>query len=83
MPVEYNEHTNRYELTENGYTAFAQCREDDGVFYINYVESPPELRGKGTAGRLMQGLVDIASEKNLEIKPICGYAAGWLQRHQS
>jgi len=48
---------------------------------IDYVFSPPELRGAGTAGRLMQGVADEARTRNLKITPLCGYAAAWLKRH--
>lgn len=78
----YNTALNRYELHENGHIVYANCRESDGVLYIDYVEAPHELRGTGAAGRLMQGLSDIADEKDLKMIPICGYAASWLGRHR-
>ena len=65
----------RFELIEEGETAFAAYRKGDGILTINYVESPTALRGKGTAGRLMEGVVAAARTENLKIIPICGYAA--------
>jgi predicted GNAT family acetyltransferase len=76
-----NKAASRFELAEEGYTAYADYRIDGTMLYINYVFSPPELRGKGTAGRLMEGIVDSAKTANLEIYPICGYAASWMKRH--
>lgn len=80
--LHYNGDRQRYELVENGLTVFANCREADGALYIDYVEAPPELRGTGAAGRLMQALTDMADEKSLKIIPICGYAAAWIGRHR-
>ena len=75
-----NTQKSRFELVEEGYVAYADYRRDGKTLYINYVFSPPELRGKGTAGRLMEGILAAAKADDLEIYPICGYAAAWLRR---
>jgi predicted GNAT family acetyltransferase len=79
--VTNNAAANRYELIEEGQTAFADYRREEGRLYIDYVFSPPALRGKGTSGRLMEGLAADARARGESITPICGYAAGWLKRH--
>ena len=72
---------NRFELAEAGETAFANYRLNDNMLTIPYVEAPPALRGKGTAGRLMEGVVAQARARKLKIIPICGYAVSWFRRH--
>ena len=72
----------RFELEEQGHTAYADYRRDNGVLSIKYVFSPEALRGHGTAGRLMDGIVESARAENLKILPICGYAASWLRKHK-
>lgn len=79
--VSDNAARSRYELAEDGAVAFANYRREDGVLTIPYVESPAELRGKGTAGRLMEGVVAHARAESLKIVPICGYAVSWFRRH--
>ncbi|MGN6147810.1 MAG: GNAT family N-acetyltransferase, partial [Rhizomicrobium sp.] len=37
--------------------------------------------GKGTASRLMDGVVAMAREKNYRIRPTCSYAVAWFRRH--
>lgn len=64
-----------------GHTVFANVRQTAGTLYIDYVEAPEALRGKGAASNLMQGVSDIAKAEGLEIVPICGYAAAWMRRH--
>jgi uncharacterized protein len=39
------------------------------------------LRGKGTAGRLMDGIAAIARERHYKIRPTCSYAIAWFKRH--
>ena len=48
---------------------------------LPHVEAEPPLRGKGTAGRLMQAIVDHACANQLVLEPRCYYARVWLQRH--
>jgi predicted GNAT family acetyltransferase len=72
----------RFELTENGFTAFADYRrQGDGVLAIPHVEAPVEMRGGGAAGRLMAGIVAHARAEGFRIIPSCPYASAWFQRH--
>lgn len=83
MSFSDNKAKSRFELIEEGHTAFANYRRDDNVLSIVYVEAPEELRGKGTAGRLMQQIVDTAKQESLQVHPICPYAVHWLKRHSA
>jgi hypothetical protein len=71
----------RFELIEADQTAYADYRLEGGRMIIDYVFSPPALRGAGTAGRLMEGVVAEARGRDLKITPLCGYAAAWIRRH--
>jgi predicted GNAT family acetyltransferase len=77
-----NPEKKRFELDIDGKVAFATYRREGGVLYIPHVESPPSLRGTGAAGRLMQGVTELARAQNLRIVPICSYAAAWMRRHR-
>lgn len=81
MTVIDNRNRNRFELEENGETAFANYHRNGLHVVIPHVESPPALRGKGTAGRLMEGIVEIARAEGLRITPTCSYAFTWFHRH--
>lgn len=72
----------RFELVEDGHTAYADYRRQDGRLVIPYVFSPPPLRGAGTAGRLMEGVLAAARQEGLKVTPICGYAATYIRRHK-
>ncbi|HEY1836573.1 MAG: GNAT family N-acetyltransferase [Rhizomicrobium sp.] len=76
-----NETLHRFELTEQGLTAFATYRRSADVVTIPHVEAPIALRGKGTADRLMRAIVEEARRKSFKIVPTCPYARTWFQRH--
>jgi uncharacterized protein len=72
----------RFELVEQGLTAFATYRRSGDRLVIPHVESPPPLRGKGTADRLMRAVAAYADEHALKVTPLCGYARAWFRRHR-
>ncbi len=79
--VKDNTEQRKFELVIDGSTTFANYRLDGAVLYINYVEAPEVLRGTGAAGRLMEGIVQIAKDRSYKVVPICGYAQSWFKRH--
>ncbi len=76
-----NQERNRFELEEQGLIAFADYRLVGGRLVIPHVEAPVPLRGTGTAGRLMTGLLDQARARGLKVEPLCPYAAAFIRRH--
>jgi predicted GNAT family acetyltransferase len=76
-----NAAASRFEFVEEGKLAFADYRLENGVLLLPHVEADPALRGKGTAGRLMTGVLNLARESGWKVRPICGYAAAFIQRH--
>ena len=70
----------RYEMDEQGETSYADYRLEGARLYIDYVFSPPALRGTGASGRLMTTLALEARTRGWTLTPICGYAAAWLKR---
>jgi predicted GNAT family acetyltransferase len=71
----------RFERVEEGKLAFADYRLSGNVLILPHVEADPALRGKGAAGRLMEGVLDLAKAKGWKVRPICGYAAAYIERH--
>jgi predicted GNAT family acetyltransferase len=76
-----NSERRRFELTEQGLTAFATYRQEGDRVVVPHVEAPPALRGQGTAGRLMTGVLEIIRARGQKIVPLCPYAAAFLKRH--
>jgi predicted GNAT family acetyltransferase len=80
--VRDNAAKHRFELEEQGLIAFADYNRSGDVLIIPHVEAPMALRGQGTAGRLMTGLLEIVRERGLKVVPSCPYAAVFIQRHK-
>ncbi len=80
VDVELRDTGLRYERDEAGQTTYADYRRTGDQLYLDYVFSPPALRGTGASGRLMQAISRDAHAKGLKVTPICGYAAAWLKR---
>lgn len=76
-----NSAAGRFELMQEGKLAFADYRVQDGVLVLPHVEADPALRGRGAAGRLMEGVLEVARGRGWKVMPICGYAAAYIQRH--
>ena len=71
----------RYELTVDGYLAIADYTLEGSTLAITHVFVPEELRGRGVAAQVMEGVVADAHAKKLSIVPICSYAAAYLKRN--
>lgn len=76
-----NAAAHRFELSEQGQTAFADYVVQGDVLTLPHVEAPVGLRGTGAAARLMEGLLGIVRERGQRVNPRCPYAAAYLERH--
>ena len=79
--VRDNRQLQRFELPVEDQVVFADYRRQPGRLVITYVEAPPELRGTGAAGRLMQGMMEEVRLEGIKVLPLCPYAKAWMQRH--
>ena len=75
-----NRELQRFELPVGDQVVFADYRRQPGRLVITHVEAPLNLRGKGVAGELMQGLLDQVRAAQLKVLPLCPYARAWMQR---
>ena len=80
-PVIDNVQAHRFELVENGLTAFADYHRHGARVPVPHVEAPVALQGTGATGRLMEGMVERIRADHQKIVPICPYAVAWLKRH--
>jgi predicted GNAT family acetyltransferase len=77
-----NQARNRFELEEQGLTAFADYVRRGSVLSVPHVEAPPALRGTGAAGRLMEGMLALLRARGEGIEPLCPYADAYIRRHK-
>lgn len=79
--VEEKPEKGRFELAVDGQIVFARYSRRGSSLVILHVEAPPALRGTGAAGNLMAGIMETARAEASKVRPLCGYASAWLQRH--
>lgn len=71
----------RFELEEGGGLSHADYRRTPAAIVLDYIYTPPELRGSGVAGRLMEGVLARARAEGAKVVPLCAYAAAYMRRH--
>lgn len=53
----------------------------DGALVVLHTGVPPELEGRGIAGKLVERAIEEAREKGLKIEPRCSYVVAAFRRH--
>ena len=71
----------RFELTEDGATAFAAYRVQDGQLVFTHTEVPDSLSGRGVGSTLARGALDAARARGLPVVARCAFIAGFIQKH--
>ena len=75
-PSEY-----RFELEQDGATAFAAYRIQGDTITFTHTIVPPALEGHGVASRLIAYALGEARGRGLKVVPQCSFVAAYMQRH--
>ena len=73
--VRNNRAKGRYELVEDGLTAFADYRIEGGRIVFPHTVVPPALSGRGVGTRLVKAALADAEAQGLEIVAECAFVA--------
>lgn len=79
--VVMNPQAERFELSQDGVTAFAEYRLRDGDMLLPHTVVPPALEGHGIGGLLAQAALGYARQHGLKVKPTCSFMAAYITRH--
>ncbi|WP_455625516.1 GNAT family N-acetyltransferase [Parabacteroides sp.] len=71
----------RFEVEENGMTAYAQYRLREDALDIIHTIVPIPMEGRGVAAALVEAAYKYAKEEGLRPLATCSYAVAWLKRH--
>lgn len=71
----------RFELTQDGITAWSSYVRQGNVVDIQHTLVPEAARGKGMASKLIQGSLDILRSRGEKLIPTCPFVAAYLRKH--
>jgi len=80
--VRHNEPEHRFETVVEGQLAMAEYELEDARMIFTHTFSPPALRGRGIAEKLVRAGLEHAREKNYKVVPACSYVAVFIERHK-
>lgn len=79
--VRNNTTRSRFELEADGGTAIADYGINAGIITFTHTFTPPALRGRGLAARLIQGALEQVRADGLKVVPQCWYVADYIRDH--
>jgi predicted GNAT family acetyltransferase len=79
--VRDNKSRQRFELDVEGTMAFANYRLAPGSVIITHTETPPALRGRGIASKLVKGALEMIRADGMKVVAGCGFVVDYLEKH--
>jgi predicted GNAT family acetyltransferase len=81
MEVKHDKQNQRFVLEIEGQQVYTAYSLDQNVMDLYTTYTPPNLRGKGLAEKVVHAALEFAKENNYYVVPSCSYVAVYLQRH--
>ena len=79
--VRHNPAERRFEAEVDGGLSVADYLVRDGAMIMTHTYTPPELRGRGIAEKLVRAALEHARREQLRVVPACSYVAVFIERH--
>ncbi len=85
-PVAHNAAQSRFEIALGDDTAVCDYRiernaEGAATMVLPHTWVPPAHEGRGIAATLVGAALDHARRSGMRVRPLCSYAARYMQRH--
>jgi predicted GNAT family acetyltransferase len=77
----HNAANRRFELHVDGQTVLTEYRLSPGVMTLFHTLTPPALRGRGLAAKVVEAALDFARREGLKVIPLCWYVSGHINAH--
>lgn len=81
MEVLHDKKNNRFVINIDGLDSFVEYSVYENVIDLHHTYTPPQLRGKGLAEKVVRAAIEYAKENKLKVIPSCSYVAAFMQRH--
>ena len=79
--VVHNERASRFEAHIPEGLCRADYRRVGRALHMVHTEVPPQARGRGEAGRVVEAALDYAQANGLTVTPMCPYVRTYFLRH--
>ncbi len=79
--VIHSPNRSRFEICEDGHTAYAEYYAHDGYVDILHTIVPRHMENKGIGSALVKATYDWARTEGHNCKGTCSFAGAWLRRH--
>lgn len=79
--VKHDCRNHRFELVEQGQSAFVEYELKDGIMDIAHTIVPDSIEGQGVGSALMKEALEYAHENHYAVVPSCAFALLYLKRH--
>lgn len=80
-PITHAPERQRFELHIEGHTAYEEYFHiPQGVVFAHTIV-PPELGGRGIAGRIVQHALAWARQGGLQVRPDCSFVRAYMDKH--
>lgn len=76
-----NKERHRFELVEDGHTAFAAYTIDGDVITFTHTLVPKAIEGRGIASRLILAALTDVKGRGLKVVPRCPFVKAYIERH--
>lgn len=78
-----NEQAGEYHAHVEGHKAIGRLTWvlRDGARVAEHTIVPPEIGGRGVAGKLVEALIADAREQGFRVKPVCSYVVAAFDKH--
>lgn len=81
IDVVHNERASRFEAHIPEGLCRADYRRVGRAMHMVHTEVPPQARGRGEAGRVVEAALDYARANGLTVTPMCPYVRTYFLRH--
>ena len=81
MSVTHDAEKRRFELTEDGETAFASYKRDGDIWDFDHTVVPKALGGRGVGTRLIKAALADVKAAGGRVVPSCSFVAHYLEKH--
>jgi predicted GNAT family acetyltransferase len=72
----------RFELQEEGGTAFVTYLLEGDTITFTHTIVPEEMEGRGVGSKLVRGALDEARERGLKVVPNCSFVRHFIDSHE-